>query len=229
MRCPWWTRTTTSRTKICCPAIRRKGTNFPICQRTTSLYLDANIVPKNTKRFCWHGWRDSNPHQRFWRPACYHCTTPILRGICRNRTYVKAFAEPRLTTRPKCQIKKKLRVFRVSCNIINTSESPDTFSTVSGTKIILYSFTHFFLVGMGGLEPPTLRVSDECSNQLSYIPICGTPRRSRTLNLLIRSQVLYPIELSVQVVLCTGVEPVFHPWKGRVLTIRRTEPIAGHA
>ena len=49
--CPWWTRTTTSRTKICCPAIRRKGTNFPICQRTTSLYLDANIVPKNTKRF----------------------------------------------------------------------------------------------------------------------------------------------------------------------------------
>ena len=25
----------------------------------------------------WHGWRDSNSHQRFWRPVCYHCTTPM--------------------------------------------------------------------------------------------------------------------------------------------------------
>ena len=24
-----------------------------------------------------HGWRDSNSHRRFWRPACYHCTTPV--------------------------------------------------------------------------------------------------------------------------------------------------------
>ena len=23
-----------------------------------------------------HGWRDSNSHRRFWRPECYHCTTP---------------------------------------------------------------------------------------------------------------------------------------------------------
>ena len=25
----------------------------------------------------WHAWRDSNPHQRFWRPVCYHCTTNV--------------------------------------------------------------------------------------------------------------------------------------------------------
>ncbi len=24
-----------------------------------------------------HDWRDSNSHQRFWRPACYHCTTDV--------------------------------------------------------------------------------------------------------------------------------------------------------
>ena len=111
----------------------------------------------------------------------------------------------------KVPIEKKFRVFRAFCDIINTSESPNAFLTVSGIKIIPYSFTTSSLVGMGRLELPTLRVSDECSNQLSYIPICGTPRRSRTFNLLIRSQALYPIELSVQIVLCTGVEPVFHP------------------
>jgi hypothetical protein len=37
-----------------------------------------------------------------------------------------------------------------------------------------------------------------CSTKLSYFPLCyitGAPDRSRTHNLLIRSQTLYPIEL----------------------------------
>lgn len=25
---------------------------------------------------CLHGWRESNPRYRFWRPTYYHCTTP---------------------------------------------------------------------------------------------------------------------------------------------------------
>ena len=29
------------------------------------------------------------------------------------------------------------------------------------------------LVGLGGLEPPTPRLSSVCSNQLSYRPRCG--------------------------------------------------------
>jgi hypothetical protein len=39
--------------------------------------------------------------------------------------------------------------------------------------IKIFSEKFFDIVGIGGLEPPTLRVSDECSNQLSYIPLCG--------------------------------------------------------
>lgn len=34
-------------------------------------------------RYCcmclyWQGLKDSNPHQRFWRPSCYHCTKPPI-------------------------------------------------------------------------------------------------------------------------------------------------------
>ena len=78
------------------------------------------------------------------------------------------------------------------------------------------------MVGLSGLEPPTSRLSGVRSNQLSYRPLervkgiepsssawkaevlplnytrtikFGAPDRSRTHNLLIRSQTLYPIEL----------------------------------
>ena len=37
------------------------------------------------------------------------------------------------------------------------------------------SYTPILMVGLSGLEPPTSRLSGECSNQLSYKPIflCG--------------------------------------------------------
>ena len=51
------------------------------------------------------------------------------------------------------------------------------------------------MVGKTGFEPATTRSQTECSTKLSHFPINGVPKRSRTPNLLIRSQTLYPIEL----------------------------------
>src|SRR5690606_17721960 len=57
------------------------------------------------------------------------------------------------------------------------------------------------MVGMTGFEPATPWSQTRCSTKLSHIPIytlLGAPERSRTPNLLIRSQTLYPIELRAQ-------------------------------
>ncbi len=56
------------------------------------------------------------------------------------------------------------------------------------------------MVGKTGFEPATPWSQTKCSAKLSYFPISkyylnGAPERSRTPNLLIRSQTLYPIEL----------------------------------
>ena len=51
------------------------------------------------------------------------------------------------------------------------------------------------MVGKTGFEPATSRSQTECSTKLSHFPIHGALKRSRTPNLLIRSQMLYPVEL----------------------------------
>jgi hypothetical protein len=52
------------------------------------------------------------------------------------------------------------------------------------------------MVGKTGFEPATPWSQTKCSTKLSYFPIkYGAPGGSRTYNLLIRSQMLYPIEL----------------------------------
>ncbi len=51
------------------------------------------------------------------------------------------------------------------------------------------------VVGKTGFEPATPWSQTKCSTKLSYSPLYGAPDRSRTHNLLIRSQTLYPIEL----------------------------------
>ena len=54
------------------------------------------------------------------------------------------------------------------------------------------------MVGKTGFEPATPWSQTKCSTKLSHFPINnGAPNRSRTHNLLIRSQTLYPIELWV--------------------------------
>jgi hypothetical protein len=50
------------------------------------------------------------------------------------------------------------------------------------------------MVGKTGFEPATPWSQTKCSTKLSYFPF-GAPDRSRTYNLLIRSQMLYPVEL----------------------------------
>ena len=54
------------------------------------------------------------------------------------------------------------------------------------------------MVGKTGFEPATPWSQTRCSTKLNYFPRYGAPSRSRTHNLLIRSQTLYPIELWAQ-------------------------------
>ncbi len=59
------------------------------------------------------------------------------------------------------------------------------------------------MVGKTGFEPATPWSQTKCSTKLSYFPIkYGAPERSRTHNLLIRSQTLYPIELRAHYLYC---------------------------
>lgn len=56
------------------------------------------------------------------------------------------------------------------------------------------------MVGKTGFEPATPWSQTKCSTKLSYFPkYNGAPERSRTHNLLIRSQTLYPIELRAHI------------------------------
>ena len=74
-------------------------------------------------------------------------------------------------------------------------------------KVQSCAFQHFLcvemsrLVGLSGLEPPTSRLSGECSNRLSYKPILviigssitfatGGDKRDRTVDPLLAKQVL---------------------------------------
>ena len=50
------------------------------------------------------------------------------------------------------------------------------------------------MVGKTGFEPATLWSQTRCATKLRYFPN-GVPGETRTPNLLIRSQTLYPIEL----------------------------------
>jgi hypothetical protein len=73
------------------------------------------------------------------------------------------------------------------------------------------------MVGKTGFEPATPWSQTKCSTKLSYFPIYGAPERSRTPNLLIRSQTLYPIELRAHFV--SGAED--RNRTGTVVTYRR--------
>ena len=53
-------------------------------------------------------------------------------------------------------------------------------------------------IGKTGFEPATPWSQTRCSTKLSYFPN-NAPSRSRTCNLLIRSQTLYPIALWVHI------------------------------
>lgn len=56
------------------------------------------------------------------------------------------------------------------------------------------------MVGAAGFEPATPWSQTRCSTKLSYFPL-NAPSRSRTYNLLIRSQTLYPVALWVQIMI----------------------------
>src|SRR5699024_4310351 len=74
------------------------------------------------------------------------------------------------------------------------------------------------MVGKTGFEPAAPWSQTKCSTKLSYFPYFdknGAPERSRTPNLLIRIQTLYPIELRALLVPRAGLEPA------RRYTLRR--------
>ena len=68
----------------------------------------------------------------------------------------------------------------------------------------------YLMVGKTGFEPATPWSQTRCSTKLSHFPFYGAPKRSRTPNLLIRSQTLYPIELWALLSWCLGPESNRH-------------------
>ena len=72
-----------------------------------------------------------------------------------------------------------------------------------------YDCFYYLMVGKTGFEPATPWSQTRCSTKLNYFPRNGAPSRSWTRNLLIRSQMLYPIELWAQnqMVASGGIEP----------------------
>ena len=67
------------------------------------------------------------------------------------------------------------------------------------------------VVENNGFEPATPWSQTRCSTKLSHFPnFYGAPKRSRTPNLLIRSQTLYPIELWALFSWCLGPESNRH-------------------
>ena len=73
------------------------------------------------------------------------------------------------------------------------------------------------MVEKTGFEPATPWSQTKCSTKLSYFSYYGAPGRSRTHNLLIRSQTLYPIELRAHNI--SGAED--RNRTGTVVTYRR--------
>ena len=64
-------------------------------------------------------------------------------------------------------------------------------------------------LGISGRQDLNLRPLSQtrCSTKLSHFPLIKAPERSRTPNLLIRSQTLYPIELRAHMVPRAGSNP----------------------
>ena len=67
-------------------------------------------------------------------------------------------------------------------------------TSLEGWSSTIELHPRYFMVGKTGFEPATLWSQTRCATKLRYFPN-GVPGETRTPNLLIRSQTLYPIEL----------------------------------
>ena len=85
--------------------------------------------------------------------------------------------------------------------MVETSGIEPLTSCVQSRRLPAELSPIFKEVGKTGFEPATPWSQTKCSTKLSYFPyiklmiLNGAPDRSRTHNLLIRSQTLYPVEL----------------------------------
>ena len=111
----------------------------------------------------------------------------LYRGEYKIRTCVKGFADLRMTTLPTRLICSFIRTRTQSKMSVAFRANPlhyeanlhglrDSNSHQKFWRLTCCRCTKPAIVGIERLELSTFRVSGECSNQLSYIPIC---RRSR--------------------------------------------------
>ena len=130
-----------------------------------------------------------------------HWATSQFWGEYRIRTCVKAFAELHITTLPTRLICSPIRIRTQNSTSVALRDNPFHHrANCTGTKIrtqnkgfgdlhdTISPYPH--CVGIVGIEPTTFRVSDGCSNQLSYIPMCRGSR-IRTYDLLVPNQAYY--------------------------------------
>ena len=83
--------------------------------------------------------------------------------------------------------------------------------SMCGCQGALVTFVTFqdkiLVVGRSGLEPPTSRLSGECSNQLSYEPLYGGDEEDRTPDPLLAKQVLSQLSYTPICFESSGHEP----------------------
>ncbi len=148
----------------------------------------------------WLGWRDSNPLYRSQSPVCYHYTTSQYAG------------HPAKTARRSRAVAGKWGGIWGS-----NPRHPEPQSGALPTELIP---PYQFLRREGG--------QTAAPNLLPPSGV-GTPRGTRTPDLLLRRQLLYPAELLAHV-RCTriavervmGIEPTYPAWKAGVLPLNYT-------
>ena len=148
----------------------------------------------------WRRSRDSNPGAsfptyRFSRPDPSTTWVLLHSGPWRTRTFDQSVMSRQLWPTELRVREHSVYAWSLSIRMVARVGLEPTIFRVWTDRSSQLSYLAILMVGMAGFEPVTPWSQIKCTTKLCYIPTNGAPDKSRTRNLLIRSQMLYPVEL----------------------------------